>query len=327
MSELQKKRYENIDFMKGICILLVVANHLDHLDLPLLSCACFSLFRMPLYYFLSGIFFSRYDSFRTFLIKKINNLIIPYMFFSIMTLISIYVFYLHRNYNIEEAYIESEPLHNAPIWFLISLFEVGILMYIISGIKRIEFQFAIVIALSIIGFYLGKIRLLLPLYLNTALCGILFYFAGYFLRKCNVLDDNKHLYAKFIVFLASFLFISIWILPDKRLNLSICEIPFAYHWFVLAGFSGTLSLFYLSKIVKKISIINYLGRYSIIVLGVHWYFVKSWKYLLLNPTAVMPKWLFLYLVFLFAIIASLICIVVLKKYLPWFTAQKPLIKV
>ena len=74
-----KKRYENIDFMKGICILLVVA---AHIDMPLLSHPCFSLFRMPLYYFLSGIFFSRYDGIKTFLTKKINNLIIPYLFFS-----------------------------------------------------------------------------------------------------------------------------------------------------------------------------------------------------------------------------------------------------
>ena len=91
----QKKRYENIDFMKGICILLVVATHLD---LPVLSHASFSLFRMPLYYFLSGIFFSRYDGFRTFLIKKTNNLIIPYLFFSLFTLVAILVFYFWKDF-------------------------------------------------------------------------------------------------------------------------------------------------------------------------------------------------------------------------------------
>lgn len=327
MSELQKKRYENIDFMKGICILLVIANHLDHLDLPILSCTCFSLFRMPLYYFLSGIFFSRYDGFRTFIIKKTNNLIIPYLFFSIMTLIAILAFYIHKNNTIQEAFFESEPFHNAPIWFLVSLFEVGILMYLIAGIKQIIIQVIIVIVLSLFGYYFSKMRLLLPLYFNTALCGIVFYYAGYLLRKCNVLDDNSHLCTKLILFLACFILISIWILPGKRLNLSICEIPFAYHWFVLAGLSGTLSLFYISMIIKNISIINYLGRFSVIVLGVHWYFVKSWKYMIQIPTDVLPKWFFLYLIYIFTILASLVSIAVLKKYFPWFTAQKPLIKI
>ena len=325
MSELQKKRYENIDFMKGICILLVVANHLDHLDLPLLSFSGFSLFRMPLYYFLSGVFFSRYDGLRTFLIKKTNNLIIPYLFFSVFTIIAIFTFYVRRNYTLQEAIIESEPLHNAPIWFLISLFEVGILMYFISGVRRLELQGFIVTCFSLIGYYFCKEGLNLPLYLNTAFCGIIFYYVGFLLRKCNVLDDTSHIHLKFITILAIFLLIAFCILPDKRLNMSTCEIPFAYHWFVLAGLSGTLALFYLSKIVENIYIINYIGRYSIIVLGVHWYFVKGWKYVI-PPIDVLPKGIFLYIIFILAIFASLVCIVVLKKYLPWFTAQKPLIK-
>lgn len=312
--------------MKGICILLVVANHLDHLDLPLFSFSGFSLFRMPLYYFLSGIFFSRYDGLRTFLIKKTNNLIIPYLFFSIFTIIAIFTFYIRRNYTLPEAIIESEPLHNAPIWFLLSLFEVGVLIYFISGIKRLELQGIIVTLLSLVGYFFCKVGLNLPFYLNTAFCGSIFYYAGFLLRKCNVLNDTSHIQLKFATTLVFFLLIAFWILPDKRLNMSTCEIPFAYHWFVLAGLSGTLALFYFSKIVEKIYIINYIGRYSIIVLGVHWYFVKSWKYLV-TPTDVMPKWLLLYIVFIFAVLASLVCIVVLKKYLPWFTAQKPLIKI
>ncbi|MBQ9232296.1 MAG: acyltransferase family protein [Prevotella sp.] len=146
-----KKRYENIDFMKGVCILLVVATHLD---LPYLSEPCYSLFRMPMYYFLSGIFFSRYDGIKTFLIKKTNNLIVPYLFFSIFTLLVILVFYFGKHTSFEEAYIESEPLHNGPIWFLISLYEVGVLMYVISGIKRLWLHCAMFFLLSITGFCL-----------------------------------------------------------------------------------------------------------------------------------------------------------------------------
>lgn len=323
----QKKRYENIDFMKGVCILLVVANHVDSLDFSIFSHSSFSLFRMPLYYLLSGIFFSRYDGIRTFLIKKTNNLIIPYIFFSMFTVFTILVFYLRNDYSLQEAYIASKPLHNVPIWFLVSLYEVGILIFIISCIKWQGLQAVFVIIISLFGYYLCMIGIDLPFYLNTALCGIVFYYIGMLLRSRKVLDNSSHILVKFFISLSVFLWIAFWILPDKRLDLFINNIPFAYHWFVFAGLSGTLALFYLSKILVDVPVINYLGKYSIIVLGVHWYFVKSWKYVFFSPTDIIPRSLFLFLIYFFAILMSLVCIVVMKKYLPWFTAQKPLIKI
>lgn len=317
-----KKRYENIDFMKGICILLVVATHLD---LPILSYSCFSLFRMPLYYFLSGIFFSRYDSFKTFMIKKTNNLIFPYLFFSVFSVIAIFVFYIWKDNTLLEAYIESGPLQNGPIWFLVSLFEVGIMMYFVSGVKSKGLQSFIVMMLSLTGYYLCQIKLILPLYFNTALLGVFFYYAGNLLCKYKILDDNSYVAVKFGLFLVIFLFVSFIMIPGRRLALISYNVPFSYHWFLISGLSGTLALFYLSKIVGKVSVINYFGRYSIIVLGVHWYFVKSWKYVILPPSGEIQKDLFLYLVFFIALLLSLISIAILKKYLPWFTAQKPLI--
>lgn len=319
----QKKRYENIDFMKGVCILLVVATHLD---LPVLSHASFSLFRMPLYYFLSGIFFSGYDGFKTFIIKKINNLIIPYLFFSLFTLFAILVFYLWKDMSFEEAYTESGPLHNGPIWFLVSLFEVGIIMFFVSAIKSMIIQFVVVMMLSLSGYYLCQKEIILPFYLNTAFLGIFFYYAGLLLRRYRILDDESHIGIKLISMSVVFLLVAFVVIPDQRLALISYDVPFSYHWFILAGLSGTLALFYLSKIVEKFSIINYFGRYSIIVLGVHWYFVKSWKYVILPPEDKIYKGLFLFFIFFDALLASLICIVLMKKYLPWFTAQKPLIK-
>lgn len=319
----QKKRYENIDFMKGICILLVVATHLD---LPVLSHASFSLFRMPLYYFLSGIFFSRYDGFRTFLIKKTNNLIIPYLFFSLFTLVAILVFYFWKDWSLKEAYMESGPLHNGPIWFLVSLFEVGIIVYFVSAIKSNVLQFVLVLILSILGYYLCQKKIILPFYLNTASLGVFFYYAGLLLRRYRILDDESHIGIKFVSFLVIFLMVAFVAVPDRRLALISYDVPFLYHWFVIAGLSGTLALFYLSKLVKKVSIINYFGRYSIIVLGVHWYFVKSWKYLILPPTGELQKDLFLFFIYFISLLASLVCIVLMKKYLPWFTAQKPFFK-
>lgn len=79
--QTDKKRIEYIDLAKGVCILLVVFAHI-HPDLTRYSWGVFfDSFRMPLYFFLSGIFFKRYSGIQEFAIKKVNNLIIPLLFF------------------------------------------------------------------------------------------------------------------------------------------------------------------------------------------------------------------------------------------------------
>lgn len=55
-----KVRYEFVDIMKGLCILLVVGSHIN---VPGLTEYSLSYFRLPLYYMLSGLFFSQYESF------------------------------------------------------------------------------------------------------------------------------------------------------------------------------------------------------------------------------------------------------------------------
>ena len=77
----QSARIEYIDMAKGFCILLVVFAHI-HPDLTRYAWGVFfDSFRMPLYFFLSGIFFKRYSGIGEFCLKKINNLIVPLLFF------------------------------------------------------------------------------------------------------------------------------------------------------------------------------------------------------------------------------------------------------
>ena len=312
---------KNIDFMKGICILLVVA---AHIDMPLLSHPCFSLFRMPLYYFLSGIFFSRYDGIKTFLTKKINNLIIPYLFFSGFALTLLFFYYYCKYGDVSEAYNKSIPLYNAPVWFLVSLFEVGIIIFFVSCIKQFYLQLGIVTVLSLSGYYMCESGVIMPFFINTALCSVVFYYAGFLLRKKNFLDDNRHIAGKCILTLLLFCLIAFCIIPGKELSLISYEIPYAYSWFLLSGLTGTLSLFYFSKIVNMLFLVNYIGRYSIIVLGAHWYYVKSWSYII-SPD-ILATWWCRCLIFTFAVLMSIPTIFFCRKYIPWLTAQKPLLK-
>jgi fucose 4-O-acetylase-like acetyltransferase len=60
-----KKRIEWIDLAKGICIFLVVANHIFYYN-----CVFLEQLRMPLYFVLSGLFFKNYGGFCEFVLKK-----------------------------------------------------------------------------------------------------------------------------------------------------------------------------------------------------------------------------------------------------------------
>ena len=83
----EKPRYAFVDLAKGLCIMLVVWHHVAStwgldtypLKLPL------STFRMPLYFFLSGLFFKSYAGFFDFCLRKVNKLLIPFTFFFITT--------------------------------------------------------------------------------------------------------------------------------------------------------------------------------------------------------------------------------------------------
>ena len=80
------KRIEFADLAKGICIMLVVLLHVFG-DMSGVIIKIMNLFRMPLYFVLSGLFFKTYDGFITFLKKKTNKLLIPFFFILVFVVI------------------------------------------------------------------------------------------------------------------------------------------------------------------------------------------------------------------------------------------------
>ena len=131
-----KQRIEYIDLAKGCCIILVVYHHLQYHypTTPELN-RILSSFRMPLYFFLSGLFFKPYD-FLLFVKKKVNKLLIPFLFFYSITSFLIPIFKDVLLGNPCEPIelisgIYKENFSNLPIWFLFCLFNTNILFFCI----------------------------------------------------------------------------------------------------------------------------------------------------------------------------------------------------
>lgn len=80
------ERIKFIDLAKGMCIMLVVLYHINkRYDMYPELFKILSTFRMPLYFFLSGLFFKEYENFLGFLKRKTNKLLIPFLFFYLIT--------------------------------------------------------------------------------------------------------------------------------------------------------------------------------------------------------------------------------------------------
>ncbi len=73
-----KQRIEFIDLAKGICIILIVIGHCGvNIGLPGFCAGAV----MPWFFIISGLFFKTGTSVTDFVIKKINTVLIPFLFF------------------------------------------------------------------------------------------------------------------------------------------------------------------------------------------------------------------------------------------------------
>ncbi|MBR4815346.1 MAG: acyltransferase family protein, partial [Paludibacteraceae bacterium] len=78
---------------KGISICLVMLFHIKGIkDVsydPIVESVLFSSCMVPPFFFIAGTFFREGDRFRKFLIKKVNSLLVPFVFFYLMSAVII----------------------------------------------------------------------------------------------------------------------------------------------------------------------------------------------------------------------------------------------
>lgn len=323
---MQKKRIQFIDLAKGICIILVVFGHAGY---PIYVPG-FYIVRMPLYFMLSGLFFKNYGGFQSFTIKKVNKILIPFLFFYLIG----YLFFYLLKWLMPELLItdskgildmfNNRQFFNGPIWFLLALFWCNLFFcFLTSFIKNDYLNFVFICLIGFLGWYLGYRGIFIPLFIDVAMTSLPFFTMGYFLKKTDILYPNK--YDKYNILF----FLSLWIVSfivtislHQRMSLHYNTIE---GWSTyLLSFTSVMSILFLCKALKHIPFITYIGRYSIILLCVH--------HMIYRPLIVLfnlfPDFLFKnFTIALLTLLLSAACIPVCKKWIPWFVAQKDLIKI
>lgn len=233
---------------------------------------------MPLYFILSGLFFKDYGSFIVFLEKKVNRILIPAIFFFLLFIA--FQLLLTRRMELFDfiSPVFNPKMLNLPVWFLICLFWINIIFCLISiYVKNPLCRAAAVGLCGLAGYLLSMKDIYLPLYLSATLSALPFFYIGYLLRKIPLLYKNR--YDKFNLPLSILLLgiPSAYCLMGEAVYISfrtnIVQGNMAVIY--LVSLSLVIGLLLLCKAVGWLPLVSYLGRYSIIVLGLHG-IVISW---------------------------------------------------
>ncbi len=345
--QLQGKRIGYIDLAKGLCIIIIIFNHINCLFYPELLenplSNMFSCFRMPLYFFLSGLFFKAYGGFLEYTRHKTNKLLVPFVFWHLtlsLGLAWVIGIVTKGSWSLEPvkenflAILHNGTPLNIPIWFLLALFVTDILFYCLFALaerlKSIPMAATIAVGailFGVVGQLSRTFEVNLPLYLDTACTAMPFFAAGYLIRKhTNLLSTPMNWKGGvMIVFgLVMMTMAFIWNVYFMDLRINAINVPalFAY----LFAFSGIALILYVSKAIGHLPIISYIGRYSIILLVLHVPFLHIFGGAICKLCGNMPdigKGLIS-----FVVVTSLCtaCIPLCLRFLPKFTAQKDLIE-
>lgn len=280
------ERVKWIDIAKGISMLLIVIGHsLGSFSGGYLSNIIYAV-NVPIFFVITGYLFQE-RKFKLVIKKGIRNLLIPYLFTSLLLLLFSYIrnhntLYILKSMGSSKQVLLSilygvgttSKLNNTnitihaigAIWFLLALF-IGNLLFNLTvklSSKNHSLLFIIPIISCSLGFYIQGC-LLLPLSINSALLCQVFYLFGYLLNKnkINLLDTN-------------YLIIGIisWGISSLS-GIFLVNISFATMQFpaIIGALGGSYCILYLSKKLES-SNINYniiqsYGRYSLVVLCFH----------------------------------------------------------
>jgi fucose 4-O-acetylase-like acetyltransferase len=337
----KKRRIEYIDIAKGIAMLLIVIQHVLTYypqKLQVLE-PFFSGFRVPVFFVLSGLFFSSYSSFKLFLIKKVNTLIIPFIFFYLTFSVFLPNFLFIIGYKglrqVDSLgimsifnFIKGRGYSNNPVWFLLALFWIFIFFYgIVYITKKSKYQDILIVLSSILlgtlGYVIGSYKIDLILNIDNALTAIPYFCFGYIIKmKTDLLNLNINKMIMVAIALILFYLVSL-ICPgiDYLGN----RFPLNEYFNVYAsGLFGTFGILLISKIMEKVNILKFYGRETLIILCMQMPVIQV-VHIIINKFITNDVYNFV-VVLIVTMCSFLFIIPIINKYIPWAAGKKALIK-
>ena len=340
---MENKRIQYLDLAKGLCIILVVLYHIFiHLHERPQAIKTLPVFLMPLFFFLSGLFFKEYESFWGFFLRKVNKILIPFAFFYLFTsfalsnILNLFGFTVAATQSLGIsglwAFITEEQFANNPIWFLWALFLMNIYFYAILVLtKRLTSNsISVAVLLAVASFAIGFWGVLffgnycnLPGFADTAMSALPFFAMGYLCnRYTTILSTNR--WDKYLPIVIILCFgLTFYVGGHFGWMSNRCHLPPIMLY--VSGMTGTMGCIFIAKLLHDLPFVSYWGRYSLIILCTHALLLQ-----IIMPLARMvelPKYLIAFIVLVVVMFSYQLIIPLMKKYLPHVTAQKDVISV
>lgn len=289
MKSCEYDRVKHIDIAKGISICLVAMFHskmkfyFPDIIEPM------ALFRMPLFFFLSGIFFSWRKNAADFVFTKADSLLKPY--FTIL----VFIFFLSSVFGGDNLFLHfigifygnGDTLRWSALWFLTHLFVVYLFSFVFF---RLCHQFKIerpyILSLLLFLFVLGAINVDffwlikadfissgfflpgLPFSVDIIFITSFYFILGYLLKKLII--DFKPDFILFCFAFVLFYLVVTFTTAHIDLNKRIYEDPF---YATIGALSGIYVVIYISYVISKSSVFSnffsILGKASLFILIFH----------------------------------------------------------
>ena len=322
-----------LDYGKAIAIYLVLLAH-TALYKPLDG--FIYTFHIPFFFFISGYLFSfkKYPSYREFVKRRFNQLILPYIFINIIT----YLFWFFVSSRVgADADSIGNPLsplmaaiivraenmlHDVPLWFLAALFVVENIYYLLY--KNKKYNIIATLLLITVAFINDKYNPhRLPFCLDIAIVGTIFYAFG------NYMHSFSEKVYKIIPFILSFVATIIIYNYNGRVAMHVNEYSNII-LFLAGGVSGCYFMscicIFLQKYVGTNRIVEFIASSTLLICAFHlptFTLIKGVMFyiLKLNPDTmagtVVPNIIFATI----SLAVSLVIAWVVRRYLPFLTGR------
>lgn len=284
-----ESRFKHIDIAKGISITLVAVFHSKFATFFPDVNHSMALFRMPLFFFLSGIFFSWLVEPRSFLLKKSEALLKPY--FAVLFLhLALCALKGDDNLGLQLAgifYGNGQTIEWGALWFLTHLFTVYCFCYLCFRFAKfstlaplklgaVAFIFMLTGSFFINVFWGAKINIHtqsfslpgLPFSLDIVLVTSAYFILG-ILLKAKVTEFRPNMVTTLLT-LTLFLFITQYTDAHIDLNKRVYNNPLYASLGALSGIYMVLTVSYLISKVSWLSHVPiFLGKSSLYILIFH----------------------------------------------------------
>ena len=325
--EVKKQRIEYIDLMKGFCIIVVVAMHCNlYTNVDLID-TWVSNFRMPLYFFLSGLFFKKYSGFTEFLVHKVNKVLIPYFFFSWIPYCALSFLFTSNFTNPLFWLFAPIMTYNGVLWFLKSLFIAHLFFYLFvhltqktSEALKVVILFIITLVNVIVVSYAKNFAFMEGYYFITysffsAVMSLPFMYVANIIMRHHLLNKEMTKRQEILLIISSLAIALVSAQHSVWFNIASFGDHFIFMY--ISALSSIFALLIICRWLTKLPYVSYVGRYSLIVLGTHFAYLTIIRHYVNWPP---------YIEFVIILILMPPSIWLFKKFFPYFTAQKELIK-